>query len=259
MELISIQLFFLTFGLLIGSFLNAVIYRVPRKVSIVKPRSSCTHCKKIIYWYENIPIMSYLFLRGKCSNCQTKISLEYPSIELFCGLVSLGMAPHLLTYSSLLSFLFYFSVFAVLLCLFMIDLKHKLLPNSLNLLLLILLLPVAIETKGWRFCLLGGLVGFGFPFLLTWLFYIIKGKIGLGGGDIKLFGILGLYLGVQGIVINLFLSSMIGSVIGLFYIIVFKADKKEPIPFGPFIILVSYFQIFFVNEFKEMTNFLLGV
>jgi prepilin signal peptidase PulO-like enzyme (type II secretory pathway) len=255
---IFFTIFLTIFGLLIGSFLNAVIYRVPRKISIITPRSSCTKCKKLIYWYENIPVFSYIFLRGKCSSCSDKISLRYPLIELICGAAAFFLVPSQISNHSLIYFIFYFSTFACLLAQFLIDVEHKLLPDSINLVLLILILPVAIVNHPWTFWLLGGVLGFGFPFLVTWIFYLLKGKVGLGGGDIKLFGILGIYLGVKGIFLNLFLSCMLGSIIGLSLIYFFKRDKKESIPFGPFIIFVASVQIYFPSYFRELSRYLLG-
>jgi prepilin signal peptidase PulO-like enzyme (type II secretory pathway) len=252
--------FFLSlFGLLIGSFLNAVIYRIPRKISIITPRSSCTKCKKLIYWYENIPVLSYIFLLGKCSNCKSKISFRYPVIELICGIVAFFLIPKSITNQNLTYFVFYFGVFSILLAQSIIDFEHRLLPDSINLILLIFILPVTVMNHKWSFWLIGGAVGFGFPFLVTWIFYLVKGKVGLGGGDIKLFGILGLYLGWKGIFLNLFLSCMLGSIIGLSLILIFKHDKKNPIPFGPFIIFVAMVQIYFPQYFREFTHRVLGL
>ncbi|MBT7608525.1 MAG: prepilin peptidase [Bacteriovoracaceae bacterium] len=238
--------------------MNAVIYRVPRRISIITPRSSCTKCKKLIHWYENIPLISFLLLKGKCSKCKTLISISYPLIELTCGVVAFLLVPQRVTSEALIYFVFYFGTFAVLLAQFLIDLEHKLLPDSINIVLVLLILPVTIINQKWNFWLLGGLLGFGFPFVVTWFFYLLKGKVGLGGGDIKLFGILGLYLGVKGIFLNLFLSCMLGSVIGLSLIYFLKRDKKEPIPFGPFIIFVAVIQIYFPSYFREFSRHFLG-
>jgi prepilin signal peptidase PulO-like enzyme (type II secretory pathway) len=251
--------FLTVFGLLIGSFLNAVIYRVPRKISIVSPRSCCPRCEKLIYWYENIPVLSYLFLRGKCTKCSGKISPRYPVIELLCGMVAFLLVPREITNESLIYFFFYFLVFAALLAQFLIDVEHKLLPDSINVVLLILVLPFTIMNNPWSYWVLGGVAGFGFPFLVTWGFYLLKGKVGLGGGDIKLFGILGLLLGLKGVFLNIFLSCMLGSVIGLSMIFLFKHDKKEPIPFGPFIIIVAAVQIYFPTNFKYFVRHFMGL
>jgi prepilin signal peptidase PulO-like enzyme (type II secretory pathway) len=249
-----IQIFLSIFGLLIGSFLNAVIYRSPRNISIVSPRSTCPNCKKTITWYENIPLLSYLFLSGKCSSCKNKISFRYPLIELICGIAAFFLIPKEITNQAITYFFFYFGVFACLLALFAIDAEHKLLPDSINIILLLMILPATIINHHWSFWLVGGITGFAFPFAVTWAFYMIKGKVGLGGGDIKLFGILGLYLGPQGIFLNLFLSCLLGSIIGLSLIFLFKHDKKEPIPFGPFIILVAMTQIYFPASFDYFVS-----
>ena len=247
------------FGGLIGSFLNAVIHRVPRNISIVSPRSCCPKCKKLIYWYENIPILSYLFLRGKCSKCHESISIRYPIIEALCALVAFFLVPKDISLQNLTFFLFYFSIFATLLAQLLIDIEHQLLPNSLNLFLLIPIIPFVLLTKSWEHWLFGGLAGFGFPFLITWGFYVLRGKVGLGGGDIKLYGVLGLLLGLKGIFLNIFLSCFLGSIVGVGMIILFKLDKSKPIPFGPFIIIVASFQIYFPQLFKSFVGQILNL
>ena len=240
------------FGLLVGSFLNALIYRLPRNINIAFPRSSCTSCNKIIYWYENIPLLSYLFLKGKCSKCGSKISWQYPAVELFTALFALLIAPQNLTSEELLNFFFFFSIFCAFLVHFIVDLKHQILPDLINIYLGILFLTMALLTKSWNFWLLGGAIGFGFPLLVSWIFYLTKGQIGLGGGDIKLYGVLGFYLGPIGIMQNIFLSCFLGALIGILLIISRIIKRDHPIPFGPFIILVAAVQIFVSDWFTHL-------
>lgn len=232
------------FGTLIGSFLNALIYRLPLGINIALPRSSCPHCKHVISWYENIPIISYLFLRGKCSNCRSKISIQYPLVEFVTGAFAFLIAPSSVEPSELFNFLFYLSVFSAFLVHFIVDLKHQILLDSINIYLGILFLVVALVSKPWSHWLLGLAIGLGFPLLVSWLFYLLKGQVGLGGGDIKLYAVLGIYLGPIAVMQNIFMSCFLGAIVGLI-LMAFKVIKKEnPIPFGPFIIIISSLQIF---------------
>ena len=139
----------------------------------------------------------------------------------------------------------------------MIDIRHKLLPDSLNLYLAAVLLAFAAIQFHWQHIALGALVGGGFTFTITWLFYKIRGQIGLGGGDIKLYAALGLYLGPVDVIHNIFMSCFLGAIVGLTLIALKKLDKKNPIPFGPFIIAVGFFQIFFPDVFAQVKNAIL--
>jgi len=120
------------FGLIIGSFLNALIYRLPREINIAVPRSSCPSCNHVISWYENIPVFSYIFLKGRCSNCKTQISWQYPLVELTTGLFALAIAPRTIAPSELFSFFFFLGIFSAFLVHFIVDLKHQILPDSVN-------------------------------------------------------------------------------------------------------------------------------
>jgi prepilin signal peptidase PulO-like enzyme (type II secretory pathway) len=233
------------FGCLIGSFLNVVILRLPLEKNLVSERSTCPKCGSQLRWYHNIPVFSFLFLRGKCGFCQAPISWRYPLIELLTGFISLWLLPDHLNLANLGLYLFFLSIACVFICHFFIDLDHKLLLDSLNLYLLAIILPYAALNFHWLYWLVGGVLGFSVPLFVTWLFYKLRGQIGLGGGDIKIFGILGLLLGPTGIFFNIFLSCFLGAVIGITMIMTKKMDKENPMPFGPAIILVASFQIFF--------------
>lgn len=251
-----IYIFAAIFGLLVGSFLNALIYRLPREINIALPRSSCPECKKLIYWYENIPILSFIFLRGKCSGCGTKISWQYPLLELLCGFVAYLLAPNDISSQALFAFLFSFGVFSAFLVHFIVDLKHQILPDSVNIYLACLFFMTSLINHHWSYWLIGGVIGLGFPALVTWVFYKVRGQIGLGGGDIKLYGALGLYLGPLGIIHNIFLSCFFGAIIGV-TLMLFKVIKREnPIPFGPFILIVGFVQIFFDSWFEHMMRYI---
>lgn len=254
--MLLIKLIFALFALLVGSFLNALIYRIPLNINIAFPRSSCPHCKHVISWYENIPVMSYLFLRGKCSNCKNKISLEYPLVEFFTCVCGFLMAPDSLNPSDLTISFFHFSVFCAFLVHFIIDIKHQILPDSINIYLGVIFLFVSVFTFPFYHWGLGALIGLGFPYLVSYIFYKLKGQVGLGGGDIKLWAVLGIYLGPVGVIHNIFLSCFVGAIFGG-GLLLFKIIKREtPIPFGPFIILAAAFQIFFEKSFSQLMRYI---
>jgi prepilin signal peptidase PulO-like enzyme (type II secretory pathway) len=235
------------FGCLIGSFLNVVILRLPLEKNLVSERSACPKCGSQLRWYHNIPVFSFLFLRGKCGFCGARISWRYPLIELLTGFISLWLMPIDPSPENLGLYIFFFSIACVFICHFFIDLDHQLLLDKLNIYLLILIIPYSALQFSWMHWLSGGVFGFGIPLLVTWLFYKIRGQIGLGGGDIKLFGILGILLGPMGIFFTIFLSCFVGALVGLLMIAFSKMNKDKPMPFGPSILLVASFQIFFAE------------
>ncbi len=240
-----LDIYFFIFGLLIGSFLNVVILRLPNKINMVTKRSACPSCGNQLKWYHNIPVLSFLFLRGKCAFCGIRISWRYPLIEIFTGLVSVWLIPQDFSLIGMTHFLFFFTVACIFICHFMIDLDHHLLLDSLNLYLLAVFLSFVIFYFHWSYWLMGAAIGFGVPLFVTWLFYKLRGQIGLGGGDIKLYGILGLYFGPVGIIFTIFLSCLVGAIIGLGLIASNRMTKDKPMAFGPSILLVAAFQIFF--------------
>jgi leader peptidase (prepilin peptidase)/N-methyltransferase len=237
--------YFMIFGMMIGSFLNVVILRLPAKKDLVKARSVCPQCGSQLKWYHNIPVFSFLFLKGKCGFCGKPISWRYPLIELFTGLVAFWLMPEEFSTQSLTQFCFYFTIACIFICHLMIDLDHHLLLDSLNLYLLAVFLSFAVFYLPWKYSAIGGAIGFGAPLLVTWVFYKIRGQVGLGGGDIKLFGILGIFLGPTGVIFTIFFSCMVGAIVGVILIASNKMSKDKPMAFGPSIILVAGFQIFF--------------
>lgn len=250
MDLIAI--YALIFGFLIGSFLNVVILRLPLGKDIVFKPSSCPKCQTKITWWMNIPVIGFLILRGKCYYCHERISWRYPLIEIVTGATAYFLAPEYLTGESLLNFFFFFSIFCIFLCHFVIDLDHYLLLDSLNIILFLILGSYSLIYFSWGHLIGGFLVGFGMTFLITWLFYKYSGKVGLGGGDIKLFGILGLYLGPLGILSNIVYSCFLGILIFGFCVLLKRKSKDEPIPFGPAIIITAFVQIFFPHFFADI-------
>jgi len=251
------SIYFFIFGTLIGSFLNVLIHRLPSRKDIVFTRSACPKCGQQLSWYHNIPLLSYLVLKGKCAFCGTRINLRYPLLELFMGLIAYLLMPEVMNLTSLGFFIFHFAISSVFITHFIIDLEHHLLLDSLNLYLLAIVLPFSIFFHDWEYWVFGGAIGFGFPLLVTWLFYKIRGQVGLGGGDIKLFGILGIFLGPMGVILTIFLSCFIGALVGSLLIATKKLSRDRPMAFGPAIIIVAAFQIFFPQAFSHIQHWLL--
>lgn len=261
--MIAVTAFVFIFGLLVGSFLNVVIHRVPLGKSVVTPRSKCTSCDHQIKWYENIPVISWMILKGKCSQCDARINWRYPLVELTVGLFAVLLFPtdlNLLqiTHTDIVKFLVEFSIACSFLAHFLIDIEHQLLPDKINLYLLAVIAPYTIITNPVGHWLAGGLLGFMGPYLVTLAFYKLKGQIGLGGGDIKLFGILGLLLGPVGVMNTIFMSSMLGSIAGIALIAIKKMNKNTALAFGPYIIVVATVQIFFPDFFQMINPFSLN-
>lgn len=242
------------YGLCIGSFLNVVIHRLPLKESIVY-RSKCPSCGSKINWYQNIPLFSYIFLLGKCSKCKKAISLRYPFVELVTGVAAFFLFPEKISFESVVLALFYFGIFCIFLSHLFIDLDHQILPDSLNLILLGLILAYSITFFPLIHWLVGGIIGLALPLGVTWLFYLFRGQIGLGGGDIKLFAILGIFLGPKGVVETIFFSCFLGSIVGLLLIATGRISRERPIAFGPYIIVVAFVQIFFQDFYKAINFF----
>jgi prepilin signal peptidase PulO-like enzyme (type II secretory pathway) len=252
---VLISAYFIIFGLLIGSFLNVVIIRLPLKRDLVHERSGCPACGAQLKWYHNIPVLSFLVLRGACGYCGARISWRYPLVEIMTGLIAYWLMPAQITFVSLGFFFFYFTIACIFICHFFIDLDHFLLLDVLNLYLLAIILPYVLLMHSWSYWLIGGAIGFLAPLLVTWLFYKIRGQIGLGGGDIKLYGLLGLLLGPLGVMFNIFLSCMLGSIIGLVLIATKRMTRDRPMAFGPAILLVGAFQIYFPELSHKLQAF----
>jgi leader peptidase (prepilin peptidase) / N-methyltransferase len=217
------------YALLLGSFYNVVGLRVPLKKSIVKPRSSCPYCRHQLTAVELIPVFSYLSQKGKCRRCKGRISPLYPFMEaLNAGLfvlayLQLGMQWELLAAWTLISMLVIITVS---------DLKYMVIPDKVLLffLALIILERLFIPLSPWWDSLAGGALGFGLLLLIA-----IISKGGMGGGDIKLYGVIGLAAGVKVTILSFMFATFLGAVIGLSALAFKLIEKGEPIPFGPFI------------------------
>lgn len=238
------------FGALIGSFLNVVIWRVPRGESIVRPRSSCPACGHEIAWYDNVPIISWLVLRGRCRSCGAAISVRYPLVEAGTGLafslVALGAYAGVYP-AALLPALFYLA--AVGIALTLIDLDHHRLPNAIVLpsypISAILLILASIVTGEYD-RLLSAAIGAAVLFALYWLL-AIGYPGGMGFGDVKLAGVLGMLLGWVGwaaLIVGGFSAFVLGGVVGVLLMLGRRATRKSRIPFGPFMIAGAWIGVF---------------
>lgn len=249
------QLLFFTFGAMIGSFLNVLIIRLPVSMNFVTKRSHCPHCQRTISWFDNIPVLSFLILLGKCRYCKGKISWQYPVVEIIVGVFSMGLSFFIIDKGDLYSYFFSLSILSLLTVHFVIDIKHYLLLDSINILIGVLFIVTQFLHKvPWHEACLGFAVGLGIPWLVTYLFYKMRGVVGLGGGDIKLFAVSGIYLGPTKVMELIFQSCTLGAIFGIFYIYLLKKDKNTPYPFGPFIIITLFIHLFF-PQLAESMNF----
>jgi leader peptidase (prepilin peptidase)/N-methyltransferase len=235
------------FGAMIGSFLNVCICRLPKEESIVFPGSHCPQCSKPIRWYDNIPLVSYLLLRGKCRHCHRSISMQYPLVEGITALLSLLL---FITFGPSLSYVVYFSFTAALVVITMIDLHHQIIPDVISLpgigvgLLASWILPPASVVNA----LLGVLLGGGSLFLVATFYQWLFKREGMGGGDVKLLAMIGAFLGWKAVILTILLSSLIGSVVGIAVMIWKGRDFKYAIPFGPFLSLGAVISLFFGED-----------
>lgn len=268
-------------GLLVGSFLNVVIYRLPKmmerdwrtqcieflgednikdeakkntgpeKFNLVTPNSTCPSCGHKIKPWENIPVVSYLFLRGKCSACKTSISLRYPIIELVTGILS---AIAIYTFGANATGLACLFFTWYLVALTMIDFDTQLLPDSITLPLLWLGLIAnsfglftSLDSAVW-----GAIGGYLSLFSVYWLFKILTGKEGMGFGDFKLLGALGAWLGWQMLLQIIMLSALVGAAIGISMIVIRGRDKNIPIPFGPYLALAGWIALMWGHDINQV-------
>lgn len=237
MYLLFILLFFF-FGLIFGSFFNVVGLRIPKNIPFANDRSICPKCKQQLTWYENIPVISFVIQGAKCRHCQTEISYIYPAIELLTGtLFALAYAIIGLNSELFTAFL----LISMLMIILVSDIKYMLIPNKV----LFFFLPLFIIMRiiqplvPWWSSILGAIIG-----IVLLALIIIVSRGGMGAGDMKLFGVLGVVLGTKGVLLAFFLSSMIGALLGMVLLYLKIIDRKQPVPFGPYIVvgaLIAYF------------------
>ncbi len=266
-------------GLLVGSFLNVVIYRLPKMLerewreqcveflgadqvsvtipleeqtpfNLVTPNSTCPNCGHKIKPWENLPVVSYLFLRGKCSACKNSISLRYPIIELVTGILSVIA---IYTFGATTTGLACLVLTWCLIALTMIDIDTQLLPDNITLPLLWLGLIVnyfglftTLESA-----LLGAIAGYLSLWSIYWLFKLLTKKEGMGYGDFKLLGALGAWLGWQMLLQIILLSSLVGAVIGISMILLKGRDKNIPIPFGPYLAIAGWIALMWGKDINH--------
>ncbi|MBI1874260.1 MAG: prepilin peptidase [Acidobacteria bacterium] len=226
-------------GLSVGSFLNVCIARLPRGESIFSPPSHCTACGLRIRWYDNVPILAYVWLRGRCRQCGSRFSVMYPLVELLSGFMFVAAygyyGPSVLLVSRLL--------FAcAMIVLFVIDLQHRILPNVITLPGVAVGFAFSVFTEpGWVASLVGVLGGGGVLLAVSEIYLRVRGEEGLGMGDVKMLGMIGAFLGWKLMLLTLVLSSFLGSVVGVAMIVAKKGDLKYALPFGTFLAVAALF------------------
>ena len=224
-------------GLAIGSFLNVCIHRLPRQASIVSPASSCPQCGYVLRWFDNIPVLSYVFLAGRCRQCRTPISIRYPIIELVTMVIFVA---HLLVFGWDIILVPRLLFASILIALFAIDLEHHLLPNVITLPGIVVGLAFsAMLPPGIADALIGTLVGGGVLWVIGEAYYRYSGHEGMGGGDVKMLAMIGAFLGWKLVILTLVLSSLLGSLIGVIVIAVRRGGMKYALPYGTFLSLAA--------------------
>lgn len=253
-------------GLILGSFANVVIARLPHDASVITPRSRCPHCEKPIAAWDNIPIVSYLWLGGKCRNCRAAIDIRYPIVELLMGLVFMTVWMKHWEWGLATVVRDAFFAFCLVVVTF-IDLDHRIIPNEVSLGGLVVgLATAALDPRlnwgdwEWRVMqsALGAGLGYGIFSGFSWIYRKLTGRVGLGGGDVKLLAMIGAFLGPAGVVATLLVSSVSGSVVGLAWGLLEKKKnlRQLAIPYGPFLALGALFYDF-LGEHLEWLQILI--
>lgn len=237
------SLYFFVIGSIVGSFLNVCIFRLPQDKSLFFPRSNCSHCHEPIKFYDNIPILSFILLRGKCRSCRKSISIQYPLVESFNGLLygifynKLGISADFFIYSLFASSLLVISV---------IDLRHRIIPDVITLpgILLGLLISSFSYHINFLESLIGTLMGGSILLAVGFGYELLRKKEGMGGGDVKLLAMIGSFLGWKAVLLVIFMASLSGSIIGILWIILKGKERDYAIPFGPYLSLGALFYLF---------------
>lgn len=263
-------------GLIIGSFLNVVILRLPvmmdrewqsqcaevlgtpeqtpaqsERFDLVVPRSRCPSCGHAVTAVQNIPVLSYLFLRGRCAACRTKISIRYPIVEILCGILSAAVAWHFGVSFAALGALF---LTWALIALTFIDFDHQLLPDSITLpfLWLGLAFNLFATYTDSASSLIGAMAGYGTLWSVYHVFKLLTGKEGMGYGDFKLLAMLGAWMGWQALPAVILLSSLVGAIVGMTLILLRGHDRNIPIPFGPYIATAGWITLLWGGELADL-------
>ncbi|WP_299983547.1 prepilin peptidase [Desulfobacula sp.] len=244
-------LFVFIVGACIGSFLNVCIYRIPENNSIITPGSFCPNCNKNIPFYYNIPILSYVFLMGRCKFCKHPISIRYLLIEALTGIFALllfhkfGLTP---------AMAYWFVFISVLITISFIDIDHQIIPDIISLpgILIFASSFCFLPEMTIKDALLGILAGGGSLYAVALFYYLLKKQEGMGGGDIKLLAMIGAATGIKGVIFTIFAGSLFGTIFGILIMVYTKiADTKLRIPFGPFLSLGVILYIFFGKQLVQ--------
>ena len=256
-----LNLFQLLYGACFGSFINVVVFRFPRGLSVILKRSFCFKCQREIPWFDNIPVLSFLILKGKCRFCSKRISLQYPILEILTALLfnlNIYAKPSIINSTSEIYIALYGSILlCFLIPLVIIDIRHMWLPKSLNYIGILtgsiiisidyFLSDMSSNTILKSFC--GGILGISSFYLISIISKLILKKDGLGLGDAKLAGLLGIWLGSVGFSITFFLSFTSSAFFSIILLSLNKIKTGQPFPFGPFLALSGYLVWLFGNEF----------
>jgi leader peptidase (prepilin peptidase) / N-methyltransferase len=251
------------FGAIVGSFLNVCISRIPKRESIIHPPSYCPKCRAAIRFYCNVPLLSYLFLRGRCNSCREPISFRYFSVELLMASLSVAL---FYQFGFGLAFVVGFVFVAALIVISFIDLDVRIVPDVISLPGIITGLLFAVIGRYFISdpmeivptpvaALIGTLVGGGFLLAVAWIYERLTGVEGMGGGDIKLLAMIGAFLGWPSIPLTLFFSSLGGSIIGLSIMLAKGVDRRYALPFAPFLCLGALVYLFFGRELIDFYVF----
>lgn len=235
---IEIVLIFIL-GLIVGSFSNVCIYRIPRNESIIYPASHCPKCRSNISPKDNIPLLSYILLKGRCRNCKSKISIQYPVVEFLTGLIYLIIY---LIYGLSIQSLIYIILSSALIIIAFIDLNEQIVPDVISLpgIVIGFIISFFVPYMSFINSALGVLVGGGIILIIGLVGAVIFKKEAMGGGDVKLAAMIGAFLGWRYIIISLFLGFFLGALAGIFLILSKIKSREDVIPFGPFIVLGSF-------------------
>ena len=248
-----IIVFTLLIGAIVGSFLNVVIARLPAEnESIIFPASRCPKCLKPITWYDNIPILSFILLKGKCRHCGAVISWQYPLVELMMALLSLAL---LFKFGFTPALPIYFVFSGALLAIIFIDFYHKIIPDSISLPGIVIGFACSFinPTVTWQQSGLGLLIGGGLLYAVAAGYYLFTKREGMGGGDIKLLAMIGGFLGWQSLPFVVFGSSILGALVGIGAMAKQKKGGKTMIPYGPFLSITALLYMFY----RELINYYL--
>ena len=252
-------MFYLTafiFGGIWGSFCNVYIYRLPNNESVIKGRSFCPSCKNQIKWYDNIPFLSFIFLRGKCRNCSNKISFQYFLVELLSGISFLAIF-FLYGISITTLLLIILSIFFIII--FFIDLKHYIIPNELTFPLMVIGFIKSFDPNlnqtifpNYMNSLLGGIFGYSIIWLIILFYKKVRNKEGMGLGDAKLMAVVGFWFGWISIPFTIFISSVVALILVIPSLLKKTKDMSAQIPFGPYIIIGCILYVSFANQIKYL-------